>query len=75
LYDGTFIRLSNLSISYSLPEKWQQKLKMRATFFANGTNLLYWYKQKSPEGRNGIREYRFSFPEMQTFTWGARVNL
>ncbi|MFY8127827.1 MAG: SusC/RagA family TonB-linked outer membrane protein [Chitinophagaceae bacterium] len=75
LYDGTFIRLSNLSISYSLPEKWQQKFKIRATIFANGTNLWYWYKQKSPEGRNGIREYRFSFPEMQTFTWGARVSI
>lgn len=75
LYDGTFIRLSNLSIAYSLPEKWQQKLKMKATIFANGTNLLYWYNQKSPKGRNGIREYRFSFPEMQTFTWGARINL
>jgi len=43
--------------------------------FANGTNLFYWYKQKSPDGRNGIREYRFSsFPEAQTFSWGVITN-
>jgi TonB-dependent starch-binding outer membrane protein SusC len=75
LYDGTFIRLSNLSISYILPEKLQKKLKINASFFANGSNLFYWYSQKSPEGRNGIREYRFNFPEMQTFTWGTRISL
>lgn len=73
LYDGSFIQLNNVSLGYTLPQSLQKKLKCMITIFGQGNNLFYWYKQKSPEGRNGIKEYRFSFPQMQTFTWGARV--
>jgi hypothetical protein len=74
VYDASFIKLNNVSLSYNVPPI--RKLGgMRATVFVNGTNLAYWYKQKSPEGRNGYREYRFgAFPEAQTFNWGARFS-
>lgn len=74
LYDGSFIQLSNVSLSYTLPQNLQKKLKCSITIFGQGNNLFYWYKQKSPAGRNGIKEYRFNFPQMQTFTWGAKVS-
>lgn len=75
MYENTFLKLSNVTINYTLPKKWADKVAgIRATVFANGTNLWYWYKQKSPNGRNGIREYRFDFPEAQSFTWGIRAN-
>lgn len=75
MYDNTFIKLSNVTIQYSLPKKISDKISgIRITVFANGTNLWYWYKEKSPEGRNGIREYRFDFPEAQSFTWGLKAN-
>ncbi len=75
IYDNTFIRLSNVSVSYTLPKKITDKIKATITVFGNGANLGYWYNQKSPEGRNGVREYRFNFPEAQTFTWGAKIGL
>jgi len=75
VYDNTFFRLSNASLAYTLPKKIVEKLKTSVSVFANATNLFYWYKQKSPAGRNGIREYRFNFPEAQTFTWGAKLYL
>ncbi|HEY0040031.1 MAG TPA: hypothetical protein VGB71_05170, partial [Flavisolibacter sp.] len=74
LYDASFVKIGNLSLSYTLPTI--NKIRdLRTTLFANATNLGYWYKQKSPDGRNGYREYRFgAFPEAQTFSWGARFN-
>ena len=76
VYDDTFIKLSNVGISYQLPKKVTEKLKgVSVTVYGNGTNLLYWYKQDSPRGRNGVREYKYSFPEAQSFTWGVRLGL
>ncbi len=76
LYDNTYINLSNLSLAYTLPDKFVNKLKgIKIMIYGNATNLFYWYKQKSPQGRNGIKEYRFNFPEAQTFTWGTRITI
>jgi hypothetical protein len=75
VYDETHIKLANVSVSYALPAKWAAALKAsRVSVFANGTNLFYWYRNDSPAGRNGIREYRFSFPEAQSFTGGVKMN-
>ena len=76
VYDNTYIKLSNVSLAYTFPNSLMSRVKgMNLTIYGNITNLGYWYKEKSPEGRNGIKEYRFSFPEAQTFTWGAKVGI
>ena len=76
VYDNTYIKVSNVSLAYSLPKRITRNLGgMSLTVYGNGTNLFYWYKEKSPAGRNGIKEYRFSFPESQTFTWGVKVGI
>ena len=76
VYDNTYIKLSNVSLAYSFPNSLMKKVKgMTLTIYGNITNLAYWYQQKSPEGRNGIKEYRFTFPEAQAFTWGAKVGI
>lgn len=75
VYDETFIKLSNVSLLYNLPKKWSDRLGgVRMQIYGNGTNLLYWYRQQSPPGRNGIREYRYNFPEAQVWTWGVRIS-
>lgn len=77
LYDATFLKLGNISLAYQLPEAVTRKLKgLRGNIFGNITNVAYWYKEGSPAGRNGYREYRFAaFPEAQTITVGAKLNL
>jgi hypothetical protein len=77
LYDASYLKLNNVSLSYALPAKWIKRLGgIRGSVFVNGTNLAYWYKEKSPAGRNGYREYRFNgFPESQTISWGARIGI
>ncbi len=73
LYDDTYLKLGSVTVNYTLPKNLVQKLHgTTISVFANGNNLAYWYKQKSPANRNGIKEYKFQFPEAQSFTWGAR---
>lgn len=74
VYDASYVKLGNVSVSYIIPSI--RRLEgLRTSLFFNATNLAYWYRQASPEGRNGYREYRFgAFPEAQTFSWGARLN-
>ena len=76
MYDNTYIKISNVSLAYTFSKKTFRKLKgTRITVYGNATNLFYWYRQDSPNDRNGIREYKFDFPEAQTFTTGARISI
>ncbi len=74
VYDASFIKLGNVSVAYKIPAV-RKLAGLRTSVFFNATNLAYWYKEKSPQGRNGYRQYRFgAFPEAQTFNWGARFS-
>lgn len=76
VYDDTHLKISNVSLSYRLPRSVVNRLHgVNVTVYGNATNLLYIYRQKSPAGRNGVREYKYSFPEAQTFTWGVKIGL
>ena len=75
LYNDTYVKLSNVSLSYTLPKRYSTKLiGARINVFANATNLVYWYQSKSPKDANGLAEYKFNFPEAQSFTWGLKAN-
>ena len=75
VYDDTYVKLSALGLSYEVAKSIRKVIKASGIrLFFNGNNLLYWNRQKSPEGRNGIREYRFGFPESESFTGGVQVN-
>lgn len=75
VYNNTYLKLSNISLGYTLPKVIASKLKASVTVFVNGTNLLYWNKSKTAKDRNGVAEYRYAYPETQSFTGGVRVNL
>ena len=75
MYDETYLKLSALGLQYQLPGKafkWMGASSVRV--FVNATNLWYWYKNDAPSNRNGLRQYRFSFPEAQGVTGGAKIN-
>lgn len=75
LYDNTFVKLQNINLSYRLPlERHNKNLIKNATIFIDCTNVLYWYKEKSPHDKNGVREFRYLYPEMRIFSFGFRVN-
>ncbi|MEC5157468.1 SusC/RagA family TonB-linked outer membrane protein [Chryseobacterium sp. MP_3.2] len=75
LYDNTFIKFQNVNLSYRLPFRPVKSYVIKeASIFLDATNLGYWYKQKSPAGKNGIREFRYLYPEMRTVSLGFRMN-
>lgn len=75
IYDNTYVKLQNINLNYQLPlSTIRNRFIKNASIFIDCTNVLYWYKEKSPEGRNGIREFRYMYPEMRTFSFGFKAN-
>jgi len=76
IYDLDYVKLANASLRYTLPSDLSDRLNVKqASAFINCTNIGYIYFGDAPEGRNGAAEYRYRFPEAQTFTAGINVTL
>lgn len=75
LYNNTNVKLQNINLGYSIPiKKGKEGFIKTADIFCDITNVAYWYKQKSPQDRNGIREFRYLYPEMRTISFGFKMN-
>jgi TonB-linked SusC/RagA family outer membrane protein len=72
LFDGSFIRLRNLSLSYNLPKGWASKVKMEnVRIYAQGTNLLTITKYKGYDPEVGVSgEPWFGYPNVKTVSVG-----
>ncbi len=82
--DGSYVRLKNASLGYSLPSGWLSKIGMRQVrIYATGTNLftITNYSGFDPEinifGGNNIGQgIDFaSYPRQRTYTLGVNVGL
>ncbi|MFD2939399.1 SusC/RagA family TonB-linked outer membrane protein [Flavobacterium notoginsengisoli] len=71
VYDGTYMRISNINLSYKVPLK--NTFLDTLYVFADASNVAYWYKSKSPKGMNGIREYSFIYPQARTISLGVNA--
>lgn len=72
LRNGAYMRLKNLSLSYTLPQVWYRNWGIsRIQIFGNGTNLfcISAMKEHDPE-----QEKLDSYPIMRTFTFGLNLN-
>lgn len=72
--DGSFIRLKNLSIGYTLPQALMKKLHLsRARIYLTGENLYTWSKE-------GLQKYNIdlengkTFPIIRTYTLGLNLS-
>ena len=81
IQDGSYIRLRNVNVGYTLPSSFLSKIKLQSfRIFASGSNL--WTKQKftgySPEFPNGTNPYEVgldfgSYPIAKTMQLGVDV--
>lgn len=73
LKNGAFIRLKNIELSYSLPEKWIRTVGMsNCRLYVNANNLVTWDHLDGltdPES-NGSNRY----PIMKTVNFGVNIN-
>lgn len=78
VFDASHIKLQNINFAYLLElNKYKERYKFfiqRVAISLDVTNVFYWYKVKSPPGRNGIQEFRFTYPESRTITLGLNFN-
>lgn len=73
IYDTSNIQLKSVSLNYTIPvDQWKLPLKTLSVNI-NGSNLFYWFKDKSEDGRNGIAEFRNIYPQMRTFSLGLNT--
>ncbi len=73
LVDASFIRLKNLSLSYNIPVRILQKLKMQSVrVFVQSQNLLTITSYSGPDPEN---QSRTSLPPLKTVAFGIQVKL
>ena len=73
--DGSYLRLKNLQIGYTLPQHITQKFRCnRLRFYATASNLftITKYKGYDPEVGGGV-DYG-NYPQSRTFTFGLNAN-
>ena len=71
--DGSFLRLKQLELGYTLPSKISSKLRMESLrIYLQGNNLLCWSKFKlwDPE----LGSYGLNYPIQRTFNIGVNVS-
>ena len=73
LFDTSHIKLKSISLRYNMPVKKMSIPLNTLAFTLNGSNLFYWFKNKSPNGKNGVAEFRNPYPEARTFTLGINT--
>ena len=74
VYDATYVKLSNINLSYTIPIDPLKIPLDKLSVFIDASNVAYWYKEKSPAGRNGIREFRFTYPQARTISMGLKTS-
>ena len=76
LEDASFLRLKNLMLSYSLPEKVLKRTKFfnGARFFLQGQNLLTFTKFSGLDPEVSANIYRAQYPMSKQFTFGVEIN-
>lgn len=79
--DGSFLRLNNLTLGYSLPDKLISKVGLsKFRVFATGRNLAIWtkYSGYDPEVNSSSNPFtpgldRSSFPRARSYTFGVNL--
>lgn len=79
--DGSFLRLNNVTLGYSLPEKLISKIGLsKVRVFATGRNLAIWtkYSGYDPEVNSSNNPFtpgldRSSFPRARSYTFGVNL--
>ena len=80
--DGSFLRLSNITLGYSLPTKWIKKAHIsKARFYVTANNLHVWTKYSGFDPEVNTRrttpltpgvDYS-AYPKARSFTFGTNI--
>jgi TonB-linked SusC/RagA family outer membrane protein len=78
LYDGTFLRLRDVTFGYKLPENVVSRIGLgTVNLFVKGTNVYTWVKDENLEFDPEVNANAFlnlSAPPLKTYTFGLNVS-
>lgn len=76
LENASFLRLKNLMVAYSLPEKWMDRTRIleNVRIFAQGQNLLTFTPFSGLDPEVSANIYRAQYPSTRQFTFGVELN-
>ena len=74
LYDTSHIKISSVSLSYNVPVQNFNIGFKSLSVNCNVTNPAVFYKVKSPKGKNGIKEFMYTYPQARTWTLGLKAS-
>lgn len=74
--DGSYLRLKDLTIGYTLPEKWTKKMHMnRWRFYVSMSNLFTVTKYTGYDPEVGLKGLDWGvYPQSRTFMFGTNIN-
>ncbi len=74
VYDASYFKINNINLAYQLPvDQWHMFLKNLTVNF-DVSNVATFYKQKSPEGKNGIQEFYYTYPQSRIWSVGVSAS-
>jgi len=73
-FDGSFLRLQTVELSYSLPKRWTDPLRINnLRLFVNGRNLFLW--SKMPNDGVGMDDPGKNYPTKKQINFGLAIQL
>ena len=73
LYDASYIRLKNIELGFTLPQKWLRAIRMQyLRIYVSGQNLLTFSKVPQIDPEN-IHNQGWTYPQMKSFNIGVNV--
>lgn len=75
LRDNSYLRLKNIQLGYSLPDRWLSKVKIsRLNIFVNAENMLTFSRYKDFDPETVLDQTTlYSYPMLKTFNGGLNV--
>lgn len=76
LIDADYLRLKNLTLGYTFPKKWINKVYLdNLKIYLQGENLLTWFKEEGIDPEQTIEgSTYFRYPAMKTVSFGVNVS-
>jgi hypothetical protein len=76
LTSASYLTFKNITVGYTLPRKWTNKLKMdKVRIYFTGQNLYYWSARKGFDPRASINYGSYGdYSPIRSFTGGLNVN-
>ncbi|MGQ1785659.1 SusC/RagA family TonB-linked outer membrane protein [Saccharicrinis sp. GN24d3] len=74
VYDASHFKINNISLSYILPVAKMNIFLDNLVVNFDVSNVATFYKDKSPYGKNGIKEFYYLYPQARTWSLGIKAS-